>query len=345
MSVVVAGAGALGSCCALALARKGFAVTVCDPAPPFAGASGVAAGMLAPVFEAVLDPLARPHFDLLLAARDLWPELEARAGVALDRTGALAAGRPEWIAGLAAGLTQLGLHPTPASPAAARALAPGLLGEAGLSGKSAAGDALWNREDWRLEPSAALAALRRAAEAAGAVFRAEAVRGPGEADLLVVASGADPGLLDLAPELASLSPIKGHIVRVGRLGLAHAVVRGEAVYVAPCAGGVAVGATMEPGVADPTPDPTRAAPLLAAGAALFPALAQAPYALAAGVRAATPDGLPLVGFSRAGRVLLATGARRNGWLLAPLVARVIAALAAGRDPGPHAARLDPRRFG
>jgi glycine oxidase len=43
-------------------------------------------------------------------------------------------------------------------------------------------------------------------------------------------------------------------------------------------------------------------------------------------------------------VLLAVGARRNGWLLAPLVAQVVAAYVASDDPGPFAARLDPRRF-
>jgi glycine oxidase len=66
--------------------------------------------------------------------------------------------------------------------------------------------------------------------------------------------------------------------------------------------------------------------------------------LAAGVRAATPDGLPMVGASSASGVLVAAGARRNGWLLAPLVAQLIAACVTGRDPGPYAAKLDPRRF-
>jgi glycine oxidase len=43
-------------------------------------------------------------------------------------------------------------------------------------------------------------------------------------------------------------------------------------------------------------------------------------------------------------VVLAVGARRNGWLLAPLVAQVVAACVTGRDAGPYAARLDPQRF-
>ena len=44
------------------------------------------------------------------------------------------------------------------------------------------------------------------------------------------------------------------------------------------------------------------------------------------------------------RVLLAAGARRNGWLLAPLAARLVTAYAIGADPGPYAERLWPGRF-
>ena len=90
--ITVAGAGALGLTTALALADAGAQVTVFDPAPAADNASGVAAGMLAPAFEAVLDAAATPHFDLLLAARDLWPALEARIGIVVDRAGALATG-------------------------------------------------------------------------------------------------------------------------------------------------------------------------------------------------------------------------------------------------------------
>lgn len=331
--VTVAGAGALGLSCALALADAGFAVTVCDPAQPFANASGVAGGMLAPVFEAVLDPGAAAHFDLLLAARNLWPALEARSGVRLDRTGALAAGRADWLEGVAAGVARLGLHPTEIPRRTAVALAPGLA--------EGFDTLLLNREDWRLDARPALAALRAAAEDAGVAFRQEPATGRGDADLLVVATGAAGGL---APEAAALSPIKGHILRTEPSRLGGVTVRGEGVYVTPADGGLAIGATMEPGQGDPAPDPAKAAPLLALGATLFPALAQAPFELQAGVRAATPDGLPLVGFSAAPGVLLATGARRNGWLLAPLIAETIAALATGRDPGRYAERLNPRRF-
>ncbi|MGZ8364103.1 MAG: FAD-dependent oxidoreductase, partial [Caulobacteraceae bacterium] len=88
--VTVAGAGALGLSCALALARAGAAVTVFDPAPLGCNASGVAAGMLAPAMEAALDPVSEGHFQLLRRARDLWPAFVADVpGAVVHRCGAL----------------------------------------------------------------------------------------------------------------------------------------------------------------------------------------------------------------------------------------------------------------
>ena len=84
--------------------------------------------------------------------------------------------------------------------------------------------------------------------------------------------------------------------------------------------------------------------MLAAIGQLFPQLAEATFAMAAGIRGATADGLPMVGPSQAPRVMLAVGARRNGWLLAPLIAGIVTACVTGRDAGPYAVRLDPRRF-
>ncbi|MGA0606761.1 NAD(P)/FAD-dependent oxidoreductase [Phenylobacterium sp. VNQ135] len=333
-TVTIAGAGALGLACAVALADAGLHVTVCDPAEPAANASGVAAGMIAPAFEAVLDAAARPHFDVLLAGRDLWPGLAERAGIGLHRDGATAVGDEAWLEGVAAEFTRLGLHPAELPAATAQVLAPGL--------SPAWTRALLTREDWRLDAVQALAALRAAAQAAGVQFRSEAVTGRGDADLLVVATGAGPA--PLAPELSVLSPIKGHILRVQAPWAAGVTVRGQGAYAAPGQAVMTVGATMEPGVADAAVDPAKAEPLRVAAARLFPALADARFELSAGVRAATPDGLPLVGFGAEPGLILAAGARRNGWLLAPLVAHIVAALAIGRDPGPYAARFDPRRF-
>ncbi|ODT85586.1 FAD-dependent oxidoreductase [Phenylobacterium sp. SCN 70-31] len=330
--VTVAGAGVLGLTTALALADAGCAVTLADPGGP--NASGVAAGMIAPVFEAVLDPAARDHFDLLLAARDLWPALADRAGIALDRSGALAVGGDAWLGQVAQGFAGLNERPTEIGGRTARALAPGL-GERFRA-------AVLTREDWRVEAFAALEALRAAAATAGVAFLSRTVTGRDDADVLVVATGASDELVVVAPEIATLSPIKGHIVRVAGPAVGT-VVRGEGAYAAP-GEDMIFGATMEPGRTDAVIEEARAAPLLAAGLRLFPDLAGRPHQVSTGVRAATPDGLPMVGPGATPGVMLATGARRNGWLLAPLVAQVIAARVMERDPGPYAARLDPARF-
>lgn len=326
--VSIAGAGVFGLATALCLAEAGCAVEIWDEGAP--SASAMAAGMLAPVFEAALDPVARPHADLLLAARDLWPGAAARWGVALDRTGAVAVGEPAWLAEVSASL--------PAPPVAVGAdwlntHAPGLRARHHC-GLLVAGD-------WRLDPPAALEMLWRAAREAGvSVCHGRLDARPAGA-ILVVATGAAQ---ELTPELVRLSPIKGHLARVG--GPARGpVVRADGVYAAPGFGGVTFGATMEAGVADTMIDPACAAPLLRRGLALFPGLVDAPQTLAVGVRAATPDGLPMVGASVLSDTFLAVGARRNGWLLAPLVGRMVSAYVMGRDPGPYAARLNPARFG
>lgn len=328
-TVVVAGAGVSGLCAALALARSGVSVTVCDPAPLGHNASGVAAGMLAPAFEAALDIESRPHADLLFAARDRWSGLARFTGVSIDRSGALARGRTQWLDQAAAALAAIG---APVSVTA---------------------EGLFTAEDWRLEPDLALAALRFAAEEAGVRFRETQVAAftPGEArladggrlgaDRLVVATGVERGL---APEQAALTPIKGHILRLPVVA-GGPVVRGEGVYLCPSIEGLVVGATMEIGRADTLVEQGRVVSLLEKAEGLLPGISGSPVEAQAGVRAATPDGLPLVGPSAADGVILAVGMRRNGWLLGPLVGEMVAAYAVGGEPGPWAGALDSRRFG
>lgn len=310
--VTVAGAGALGLCIALELARRGAAVTVCDPAPVGDNASGVAAGMLAPVFETVLDPDGRADLDFLRAARDQWPGF---ADVPIDRSGAVYRG--DQGPAVRARLDALGAdwRETPDGP-----LSP---------------------EDWRLDPGAVMTRLYAMAGRAGVRFEERAV-GADEAGPVVLATGA--GGAGLAPELVHLAPIKGHILRVAGGPSSGPVLRAEGVYLCPDPAAAILGATMEPGLDDRRVDPARAAALLRLGERLWPGISTLRARTEVGVRAATPDGLPMVGWSRAPNVLLAVGARRNGWLLAPLVARTIAAYLAGEDPGPFAGRLDPRRF-
>jgi glycine oxidase len=327
LRVVVAGAGAVGSVLALALTRKGAAVTLVDPAPAGANASGVAAGMLAPLGETLLDPKSADHFALLKAGRDGWPALlEGLSGApAIDRSGAL------FLAADAAARSMLDR---------ARAL--------GAELTPADDGFLFTPEDWRLEPRAMLAALHAALEASGGVRRAGQalalqdgqVRLQGadsiRADALVLATGVGGG---------GLMPIKGQILRFPGLGPATGpVLRGHGVYAAPGGEGLIVGATMEEGVSDLAIDADAVARLRAAGARLVPAAAQAPFEAFAGVRAATADGLPIVGPGEGQGVYVARGARRNGWLLAPLMAAVILEHLTGQASSPAAAAFDPTRL-
>jgi glycine oxidase len=350
--IVVAGAGALGASIALGLAEAGAWVMLADPAALADNASGVAAGMLAPAFEAVLDEGSRPHFPLLMAARDLWPERAAGLGeIGFRRSGAVwidLPGATPLIDSHARALASMGLAAEPIPMAELRARMAGLA--AGL------GPGLFTPQDWRLEPRATLAALRDAALAAGVRIAAQSVFAfePGAArlsggetvaaDLLVLATGAERS--DLAPELGVLTPIKGQILRYddARSEDDRPAIRCHGGYAVAARDGLRVGATMEPGLSDRQATGAATTALASLSVALFPSLDGEVFAAQAGVRATTPDGLPLVGPSARDGVWLATGARRNGWLLAPLVARMLAAYLADRDPGPYAGLLAARRF-
>ncbi len=344
--MLVAGAGALGATIAHELARSGAVVTVADPLDLGDSASGVAGGMLAPVFESLLDPVA-PDVSLLRAARDLWPDLAERIGLPLATDGALVIGQYDDIDSWATRLAALDADFRALTSTDLMRRVPWL---------ASGGPALWTPEDWRLSPYDALTALRKAAEGRGARWRRASVVGfePGRADLsdgaaldcdaLVVATGASRSLRGVAPELNLLAPIKGQILRWPTVALGGPVVRLDGGYICPSAFGVTAGATMEPGREDLDIDSSAVAGLRDMASALAPALVGEPLEARAGVRAATPDGLPLVGPAARPGVWLAVGARRNGWLLAPLVARIITAMLAGTVTESIAARFDPARF-
>jgi glycine oxidase len=346
MGIVVAGAGAFGSAIAVRLAETGHRVLVIDPAPAGANASGLAAGMLSPAFEALFDAPGAPPFELMRLARDRWPALAERIGLPLDRSGAVAISAPEVAAAWEETLAKLGADARQLSPEALCELAP-------APRQDAAG--VYSAEEWRLSPSFALRALHRAARGAGVGFFEGEVRdfargplgisvaGKATADCLVVATGASRLLRNVAPELAGLTPIKGHILRAASDLPAGPTLRSPDAYICPTGAELILGATMEFGVAGGTVDRGVAAGLEAAGARLCPSLESVVWRPAAGVRATTPDGAPFVGASATPGVLLAVGARRNGWLLAPLVAEIVADIIDGRPESAAARRFDPAR--
>lgn len=351
--VAVVGAGAVGSMLACVLQRAGARVTLLEPAALGDNASGVAAGMLAPAFETALDPAAAGHLELLLAARDAWRAVAddlAGFGGAVVRSGALWVADEASQADMLGRLKGLGLEAESLGQAAAEQASPGLVAPQG---------AVHTAEDWRLEPLPMLTALHAAFRADGGEIRQSAVRGAQDgaarladgthiaADLVILATGMSPeGFAQAPPELEVLTPIKGQIARFAGAGPRHGpILRAPGVYVAPSSRGAVVGATMQPGVGDRRVDPATIEGLRKLAWPMLPDLALAAATGEAGVRASTPDGLPMTGPSSTPGVWLALGARRNGWLLAPLIASSLLSQLAGGAPEPWTAAFDPGRFG
>ena len=165
--LAVIGAGVIGLACAWRAAQAGLRVVVLERDLPGAGASGVAAGMLAPVTEAEFGE--EELLALNLESRALWPgfaaELEERSGlptgyresgalvVATDRDDA------EELRRLHQLQQRLGLESEWLGPRAARRLEPAL--SPSIAGAiSAPGDAA-------VDPGAVVKALRTAFEHAG----------------------------------------------------------------------------------------------------------------------------------------------------------------------------------
>jgi glycine oxidase len=328
--IVIIGAGVLGLCVATELSARGHDVRVIDPGG--ANASSVAAGMIAPAFESLLDDVDTERAALLREAAALWPDFAARQGLEIDPKPA------EWRGpdpeGVAEALVRLGFRAEQ--------------GEGSLTAI----------DDVRVEPSAALARLADRVGPGFASARALALEqtndgwaivtnsGTARAAVVVLATGVGAPLPDL-PEAATrairlVRPIAGQIGRVRR-PLTNRVLRGRGVYVVPTEGGALIGATMVEGQAEAVIDAAASVRLIAEAESLIGGVIGTPAEWRAAVRGATPDGLPLAGAVGDG-LHLALAPRRNGWLMGPLVARIVADAIERRPRGPHAAALDPLRF-
>jgi glycine oxidase len=128
------------------------------------------------------------------------------------------------------------------------------------------------------------------------------------------------------------------------------VIRTPDIYIVPRTSGphsgrAIIGATIEDAGFDKTVHPTDIAHLRSLAAALLPPLADAPQLEAwAGLRPATPDGLPILGAIPAHpNHFIATGHYRDGILLTPATAQVMAQLISGEAPSIDLAPFSPSR--
>ena len=335
---VVVGGGLIGLASAWRIAQRGLSVLVVERDRPGAGASGVAAGMLAPVTEADFgeDEQLRDN----LAAAERWPafaaELEERSGLPTGyrRTGALvvAADRDD-----AAELRRLyefqrvsGLESEWLAASAARRLEPG------LSPRIAG--AIDAPAEAQADPAAVVAALAVAAAHAGAeIITGVSVESLDPAAVLLPSGRVTAGAVVVAAgawsadlsDRARVRPLKGQLLRLRGSAPCERIVRTPRCYVVPRPDGrVVVGATMEERGFDTAPTGDAVFRLLESAREVLPDIGELAFeGVAVGLRPATPDNRPYVG--EADGLILATGHGRNGVLLAPPTADRVAGLVAG----------------
>jgi glycine oxidase len=350
--VVVVGAGLIGLATAWRLAAAGIQVTVCDPTPG-TQTSNVAAGMLAPVTE-----VEYGEDDLLalnLASVAAWPafaaELQEATGLSagLHQTGTLSVAYDVDDAAalrrLADYQRRLGLEVEELSGRDARKREPLLA--AGVSG------GVWVPGDHSVDNRQAVAALLRAVDLSGALLirqRVSHVITSGttavgvqldngdtvHAAHVVAAAGPWSSQLEGIPQelRAPVRPIKGEVLRLRvpeayRPALRHTVratARGFSVYLVPRPGGeLVVGATTSELGYDTRVLAGGVFSLLRDARTVLPLMDELELVeTIAGLRPATPDNAPILGPSGLDGLLWATGHYRNGVLLTPITAQIIA---------------------
>jgi glycine oxidase len=353
--LAVAGGGAIGLACAWRAAGRGLRTIVLDAGDP--GAWQVAAGMLAPVTET--EPGESAALELGLRAARGFAEFCAELGEDIGHrtTGTLLVARDrdeaEALERSLAFRRGLGLEVERLRPSQARRAEPALAPTVRL--------ALDVPGDHSVDPRRMVAALAAAFERAGGENRRARVTSAFEGGLrletgevvraakVLLATGT--GHVD-APDPVPIRPVKGQVLRLRdprgdrpHPPLIGRTVRGQQAYLVPRADGTYVlGATMEER-GDTAPTAEGVYELLRDMSEVVPGVLELEVEeLLAGLRPATPDNLPAIGPGTVDGLLWATGHFRNGILLAPLTAELIAAAAAGEPLPEWAAQVDPRRF-
>lgn len=353
---LIVGGGIIGVSLALELAREKLSVVVLERGQASREASWAAAGMLAPTSEhhehPALEALARASNDLysdwLSSLREAYP-----CDVGYRTDGTLLVAFDEREAAALAGLPGEAL-----TASELRRLEPS------LSDRLCSG--LYLKNDHQVDNRRLTAALWEAAAGSGVTLRPAAevrallcasgrVRSIQmadnsrmEASIVVDAAGAWAGSLgNEAARLAPTHPVRGQMLslRSDPAPVRH-VIRSPRAYLLPRASGhLVIGSTMEDAGFDKSVTPAGLAGLLAGAREILPAAARLAFEEAwAGLRPDTPDHLPILGATDLENFYVATGHFRNGILLAPITARLLADLILGRQPSLPLDPFSPLRF-
>jgi glycine oxidase len=171
-----------------------------------------------------------------------------------------------------------------------------------------------------------------------------------EGDALVLAAGSwSAAVAGVGAWPPPVRPIRGQLLHLRAPSrVTPRILWGSACYVVPWHSGMTlVGATMEDAGFDERPTVAGVSHLLNAVRALLPSIESATFEeVRVGLRPKTPDELPIIGPSSTMRhVFHATGHYRNGILLTPLTAELIADLVLDRREHRELALTNPMRFG
>ncbi|MDF0600550.1 FAD-dependent oxidoreductase [Psychromarinibacter sp. C21-152] len=307
--VTVLGAGVAGLCVAHELAARGAAVRLLDPAggPGPEGCSWWAGGMLAPFCEG--ETAEEPVVRLGAGAADWW----RAAGAAVTAAGTLV---------VALGRDRGELDRFARRTRGHRRVTGGALAELepDLAGRVPA--ALHVADEAQLDPRAALATLRDGLAARGVRVATEGTpRGTVIDCRGLAARDRLPGLRGVRGEMAVLRAPDIALRRTVRLlhprHPLYLVPRGDGVYM--------LGATQIESAGRGPATLRSVAELLNAAYALHPAFAEAEVLeIGADARPAFPDNLPRI--VREDDRIHVNGLFRHGFLLAPALARMVAAL-------------------
>lgn len=358
--LIIVGGGVIGLAAAREAAGRGLRVTVLERGRLAGGASWAAAGMLSPLDEA---RGAGPFLDFAMASLRLYGawarEIEAESGRAIEyrESGklvvALSESEAKTLRDKAAVAREAGIGVEWIEPRSLRqgvpALAPTVAG------------GLLIRDDFRVDnrelgralaeccrercvdvrESTPVRAIDIRSGRVGGVTLADG--GALEGDAVLVAAGAWSASLEGLPRPLPVRPIRGQMLAVRpRAPISARVIGSADVYLVPRDDGrLLVGATVEDVGFEEANTAGGTEHLLAGALAVVPELEDAPIVESwSGFRPASADGDPLIGPDPEIRGLFyATGHFRNGILLSPITARVVAALLTGEEP-----RLLPAEF-
>jgi glycine oxidase len=364
--IVVVGAGIVGCAVAYELARRGASVELVDMRATGMGATQASAGILGPYLEGGEGPL----LDLLVRSLELFDELIADVSrdsgqqIPYRRTGTLDIAtddhRLDQLQAMAAMLGRRGVAADLLDARGARAaephLADGVLG--GLlipvqgvvlaSALTAALAAAARRHGAQIVERGSVRRIRPDGEGVAV----ETERGSLSGDRVVIAAGSWSGSIEIegVDARVPVRPVRGQLLQLRWVGppLRRVVICSDRCYLVPWDDGtVLVGATVEDAGFDERATAAAVHDLLGAACDIVPhGWTSAFVATRVGLRPASGDDLPIIGPSRRlPSLMYATGHYRNGVLLAPLTARLIADAMLDDRVDPVLGQTSPGRFG